>query len=156
MARKTYNITKSLRMVNGFYSIMHAMIVDEFEYRVYTAETPYVAGEFREVMKGVLAYFGMMESDIETYYDNYAQIVTITSPVYYLNYATSEIAAMGFYAIAEQQGYDVAQEVYRKLQEDCDLSKTYGEILKEIGLPSPFEEQTYIDMGTVFGLVKDN
>lgn len=150
MQKKTFNITKTLRMVNGFSSIVAAMLVDEFEYRVYTAETPYVAGEFRDVMAEVLFYFGINEKEIETYYDGYAQIVTILSPVYYLNYVTSEIASMGFYAIAEQQGYEVAQEVYRRLQEDCDITKPYGQILQDIGLSSPFVEQTYIDLGEVF------
>jgi oligoendopeptidase F len=148
MLRKTYNITKTMQAANDFSAILVSTLVDEFEYRVYTAETPYVAGEFRGVMQEVLAFFGIVGEDkLKSYYDEYTQIVTISSPVYYLNYATSGIASMSFFAIAEQQGYEVAQEVYRALQEDCDIYKPYGQILNDIGLSSPFEEQTFIDLG---------
>ena len=145
-----YDMSFYLRLANGFGSIVRATLVDEFEYRVYTAEEPIQAGEFKNVMKEVMTYFGMMTGNIADYYEGYTLMVVIKSPVYYLNYATSEIAAMGFYAIADIQGYEVAQEVYRALQEDCNIYKPYGQILKDIGLSSPFEEQTYIDLQTAF------
>ncbi len=145
-----YNMAFYLRLANGFGSIVRATLVDEFEYRVYTAETPIQAGEFKKVMQDTMQYFGMMVGNISDYYESYALRVVIGQPAYYLNYATSEIASMGFYAIANLQGYEVAQEVYRALQEDCDISKPYGQILKDIGLSSPFEEQTYKDLKASF------
>ena len=133
-------------------TVLYGMLVDEFEYRIYTAETPYTADQYRDVMKSVLNDFGISESAITTYYDNYVQIVTILSPVYYLNYVTSEIASCGFYLLCDQIGYEATQEVYRKLQEDVDLSMTYSEILADIGCYSPFEKETFLLIKDVFGL----
>lgn len=136
------------RLTSGFQSVVYSALVDAFEYAVYTAETPVKAGEFMDLMEEVARGFGIY-STWDKYY-NYALRVVISSPVYYMNYATSEIASMGFYSIAKIEGYEVAQEVYRALQEDCDISKPYGQILKDIGLNSPFEEQTYIDLQESF------
>lgn len=149
-SQMVYDMAFYLRLANGFSTILGATIVDEFEYRVYTAEEPIQVGEFEDLMEGVLEHLGMPKRLADDYYQGYVQRVTISSPVYYMNYATSEIASMGFYAIANLQGYEVAQEVYRALQEDCDISKPYGQILKDIGLSSPFEEQTYKDLKASF------
>ncbi|MBQ7373237.1 MAG: hypothetical protein IJW64_01570 [Clostridia bacterium] len=143
-----YNRLLFYRLASGFQTVVYSAFVDAFEYAVYTAKTPVKAGEFAQLMKDVARGFGIY-STWEKYYD-YALRVIISSPIYYMNYATSEIASMGFYAIAEQQGYAVAQEVYRRLQEDCNIYKPYGQILQDIGLNSPFEEQTYIDLQESF------
>ena len=148
-SQKVYEMISCLNLVNNFGAIVRSTVVDEFEYRVYTAEEPVQVGEFKEIMRDIFRDFGLREVYLDDYY-GYGQKVMIGSPVYYLNYATSGIAAMGFYAIADIQGYDVAQEVYRALQEDCDIYKPYGQILQDIGLSSPFEEQTYIDLQTSF------
>ena len=136
------------RLTVGFQTVVYSALVDAFEYAVYTAGTPVKAGEFMDLMEEVARGFGIY-STWDKYYD-YALRVVISSPVYYMNYATSEIASLGFYSIAKIEGYEVAQEVYRALQEDCDISKPYGQILKDIGLNSPFEEQTYIDLQESF------
>ena len=150
LGKPTYDIILSTRLYNGMETIIRGMLVDEFEYRVYTAETPYTADEYAGVMMEILTEFGFSENDFENYYTNYAQIVTILSPVYYLNYVTSELASIEFYLIAEDQGYEVAQEVYRKLQEDVDVTMPYAEILENIGLSGPFKEETYQLLGEVF------
>lgn len=137
-------------LYNALSLMIRGMIVDEFEYRVYTAETPYSASEYKDVMIGVLTDFGMSESALKTYYQNYAQIVTLLSPGYYLNYVTSSMVAISFYTVASEQGYEVAQEIYRKLQQDCDISMSYAEIVKSIGIPSPFEEEAYLMMIRTF------
>lgn len=137
--------------LNSAMSIMiRGMLIDEFEYRVYTAETPYKAGEYQDVFIDVLAEFGLDTSLVDAYYRRYTQLVIINSPCYYLNYVTSSMASIGFYTLAKTEGYEVAQEVYRKLQEDCDLSMSYAQILEEIGLPSPFEIEAYEMLAEVF------
>ena len=130
--------------------MVRGMLIDEFEYRVYTAETPYTADEYKEVFMSVLEDFGIDTSSTDGYYRGYTQLVIINSPCYYLNYVTSSMAAVGFYTLAQTEGYDVAQEVYRKLQEDCDLSMSYAQILESIGLPSPFEIESYQMLIDVF------
>ncbi len=144
-----HEVMYSLRLVNSMYIVLYASIVDEFEYRVYNAETPYVAGEFKGVLEGVLEDLGIGANKVDEFY-SYIQQVSLTSPVYYINYATSELTSIGFYTMAAEEGYEVAQEAYRKLQEDCDTSLPYAQIIAELGLRGPFEESTFRSIDQVF------
>ena len=144
-----HEVMYSLRLANSMYIVLYGIIVDEFEYRVYNAETPYFAGEYQAVLEGVLDDLGVGAGKVDEFY-SYVQQVTLTSPVYYLNYATSELTSIGFYTMAEEEGYEVAQEAYRKLQEDCDLSLSYAQIIASLGLRGPFEEATYKAIQKVF------
>lgn len=150
IGKSIFDIILSIRLYNSMESIIRGMLVDEFEYRVYTAETPYTADDYADIMRDILTEFGFRQTFFTDYYTNYAQIVTILSPVYYLNYVTSELASIEFYLIAEDQGYETAQEVYRKLQEDVDITMSYAEILENIGLSGPFKEETYQLLRDVF------
>ncbi|MBR2384383.1 MAG: hypothetical protein IKA99_02105 [Clostridia bacterium] len=135
---------------SAFNTMIRGMLIDEFEYRVYTAETPYTADQYKTVFTDVLAEFGFPANYITMYYKNYTQLVIINSPCYYLNYVTSSMASLGFYILAETEGYEYAQEVYRKLQEDCNTELPYGEIVESIGLPSPFAVESYEMLIDVF------
>ena len=149
--KDVHNVIRTYNLANSMNAVFLGMLVDEFEYRVYTAETPYTASQYRGLMEEILLEFGIM-NDTQSYYDGYVQRVVVLSPIYYLNYVTSGLASMGFYLVAEEQGYETAQEVYRKLQEDVDLSMTYSEILADIGCYSPFEKETFLLIKDVFGL----
>lgn len=147
---KIHNLLVYSNLSSALGVILRGMLVDEFEYRVYTAETPYTADQFEDVMVEALAAFGMPASYLKFYYQKYVQKVTILSPCYYLNYVTSAMASLGCYTLAANEGYEVAQEVYRKLQEDCDISMPYSQIVASIGLPSPFVEESYQMMVETF------
>ena len=149
--KDVHNVIRTYNLANSMNAVFLGMLVDEFEYRVYTAETPYTASQYRGLMEEILLEFGIM-NETQSYYDGYVQRVVVLSPIYYLNYVTSGLASMGFYLVAEEQGYETAQEVYRKLQEDVDLSMTYSEILADIGCYSPFEKETFLLIKDVFGL----
>ena len=145
-----YDLLVYNNLASAMSTMVRGMLIDEFEYRVYTAETPYTAEQYKDVFTSVLEDFGIRASYINIYYKNYAQLVIINSPCYYLNYVTSSMASLGFYTLAKAEGYEAAQEVYRKLQEDCDLSMSYAQIIKSIGLPSPFEIESYEMLIEVF------
>ena len=82
----------------------------------------------------------------------YTQRVVISHPGYYLNYATSELAAMGVYAIAQGKSYAQAQKAYTLLQEGVNRTADFATAISEATLLSPFEEQTYIDLKSVFAV----
>ncbi len=150
ISAKVYDYLLYENLNNAMITMLRGMLIDEFEYRVYTAETPYTADQYKDVFISVLEEFGLDASAVDAYYKRYTQYVIINSPCYYLNYVTSSMASVGFYTLAKTEGYEVAQEVYRKLQEDCDLSMSYAQILDSIGLPSPFEIEAYEMLLEVF------
>ena len=80
----------------------------------------------------------------------YWKLVAIGSPVYYISYATSQIASINLYMQAELNGYEYAQEVYRKLQEEGSSEQGFVEVILNSGLSDPFNEETYKQMVEVF------
>ena len=136
------NLAEALQMV------VIATAIDEFEQKIYSGN--YLPTEYEAVMAEVHASYNMEDiyslSDMQWYW----KMVTTTSAVYYISYATSQIASINLYVVAEQYGYEYAQEVYRKLQEEGSSEQGFVEVILNSGLPNPFLEQTYIDMMEVF------
>lgn len=142
------------RALNGLGTVILCTVVDHFEEIVYTAETPIQAEAYETVMDSVCAqYEGLEEALAESMRYSpfeYVQRVALPHPVYYLNYATSEIASMGLYALAQEKDYEQAQDVYTLLQEGIDAEANFTTAITEAGLLSPFAEQTYVDLRKVF------
>lgn len=63
------------------------------------------------------------------------------SPFYYIDYCFAQFTALQFLALS-QQDYKAAFEKYIKFL-DFGGTKTYVELLKECGLASPFEEESF-------------
>lgn len=140
------------KALDGLLTIIYSTVVDHFEELVYTAETPIKADGYQAVMASVCAQYKDIEETLGTIAKytpfEYAQHVTITSPVYYLNYATSGIASMGFYVIAQQEGYASAQAAFTLLQEGVAIDADFLTAIKAAGLPSPLVAKTYTDLRT--------
>ena len=64
------------------------------------------------------------------------------SPVYYVSYAVSSMAAMNLFPIARENSAD-AMEIYCSLVELEDYDDGFLTIIEEAGLPGPFEENVY-------------
>ncbi len=150
------NVYKALcleKAVNGLTTVIYSTLVDHFEELVYTAETSVKTTEYANVMATVCAqYKGLekvMENLVYTPFE-YAQHVTLTSPGYYLSYATSQIASMGVYVLAEEQGYEKAAKAYVALQEIEDISLAFAEAIEKAGLPGPFTQSTYEKIKNTF------
>ena len=126
--------------VNQFVAeALAAIILDEFEETVYSATTPYQPSDYKNIMTSILQKYNM-PSFFDNLYQIYIQKIYIVSPCYYLNYATSKATSIGFYLIAETEGYAVAQEKYRKLQEDCNPDDSFVTIIQSINAINPFVE----------------
>ncbi len=128
-------------------TVVVSTIVDEFEAYVYAnldtilAEGIDLDDVMAEVCEGYggVDFLGSYLTDIESYW----RYVTIESPVYYISYAISGVAALEFYELAERD-FDAALTAYCELIENVDLSKTYFELLSEKGFYTPFEDDPYL------------
>lgn len=146
-----YELIVTYRLYTGLSTVVISAMVDEFEQAVYTASTPVTDFEalVRELIEEYCGWDFFCSISGYTPYE-YVQLVTTQSPVYYLNYSTSEIASLSFYLMASEN-YANAQEVYRKLQEAATRGKPLSFTANEIGLLSPFEESTYVKIQETFG-----
>ncbi len=141
---KVYEALYSYQLYQSLRTVIYATIVDDYEERIYTAEEPYLPEDYSGVMDEVLSdYPGLENLNIVTPFFEYAQHVTIPQAVYYISYATSEIAAEGFYIIAKEEGYQRAQDIYTVLQEEAELGVPFRDTLDEVSLYSPFVRETY-------------
>ncbi|MBR2633948.1 MAG: hypothetical protein IKD31_00020 [Clostridia bacterium] len=140
------------RLQNGLLTVVMSTVVDEFEERVYTAAeggaTPMLRNILSDVWEGVEAESGIRlhRSD----FDAYVQQVTMESPVYYLSYAVSEIAAMSLYAEAQTNGYEAAQAIYTELCLEADPALSCREALEAAGLPNPLLWDTMAKIGDAY------
>ena len=131
------------RLDYGLSTIVVCTVVDEFEELVYRQNALHSPEEFRAILYRVLDEYETIDGvmDYEDFYI-YTQYVTMESPVYYLSYATSELVSMLFYTIAEEQGYEEAQEIYINLCLETPIGEVFFDTLMDVGLPNPFETDT--------------
>ena len=134
-------------------AIVLSTAVDEFEEAVYTgkADLQNLDTEMESIGKsygGVAFLEEFTEAgDLGLYWRN----VVVSSPVYYLSYAVSGVAAMALYLEAEAD-YPKAQSMYRALVEESYSYESYTELLAAVGLSSPFEAEVY---GSLLNLFAD-
>ena len=131
------------RLDYGLSNIVACTIVDAFEELVYQQNALKSPEDFRTVLYSVLNEYENIDyiMDYEDFYI-YAQYVTMESPVYYLSYAASELVSMLFYTIAEEQGYEAAQDIYIDLCLETPIGEIFFDTLMDVGLPNPFETDT--------------
>lgn len=131
------------RLDYGLSNIVACTVVDAFEELVYRQNALKSPEDFRTVLYSVLIEYENIDyiMDYEDFYI-YAQYVTMESPVYYLSYATSELVSMLFYTIAEEQGYEAAQDIYIDLCLETPIGEVFFDTLMDVGLPNPFETDT--------------
>ena len=141
-----YGTIENYNVYNNVAMIIICAIIDDFEQRVYSLESVegYTYNDFKEIMNEVCGVYGgttYISSNITNIHD-YWSVVCPNSPVYYISYATSSIAAMSIYAIAEEDEA-AAREVYRKLIEEIEEDDGFKEALNKIGLIDPFKEEAF-------------
>lgn len=142
------------RLYSGLLSIVYAAMVDEFEDIVYRAQEAFSKEDLVALVATLADKYGGEEflSAMSSYTPyQYVQYVSFSSPVYYLNYATSEIVSISLYLEA-QEGYGQAQALYRALQGDADVTKGFVENIEAMGFLSPFEETLYEELCVLFGV----
>lgn len=133
--------------------IVQATLVDDFEERVYTTPdiASYTTEDFDGIVAEVLADYGIDASD-EYMHECVAWLwrnIGVSSPVYYLSYATSAMASLNIYGQSVED-YDAAVEAYRKIQEEVDEEHTFMVTLENADIPSVFEEEAYLILSDIF------
>lgn len=135
------------QMVSVIGEIIAYVMIDEFEQQVYTHEN---AGEltlrqYNKLMENVAKSYGGIDYISENVMDiqMYWKYVVLESPVYYISYAVSAVAAVNLFAIAEEDE-NKAREIYCKLLEEPVEDGGFLENISSAGLAGPFEESVYI------------
>ena len=153
-------------LFNNLAIVMLATAVDEFEYCVYAGkdlngnDKQYTARDYDKLFTSIMQEYGI-DKTLVTYYWRY---VVIEAPCYYISYAMSALPCIELLAIAETDGFEVAQGKYLKFftfTDDPDnveidemgdkvITIGYGDTLKYAGLDSVFEETMYTKINSYF------
>ena len=149
---QVYDVVEGYQLVNAYYIIIMATIIDEYEQRVYALDSVegFTSADFDAIMEDVCKQYGGAVYVQSTYADpfNYWRQVCITSPVYYISYAVSSVAALEIAALVEEDK-DAAYTAYTNLVEGITYEDGFLGALEKAGLTTPFEEETYINLAPI-------
>ena len=149
MTAEAFDVIYSYQLLNACYIIVMASIIDEFEQRVYALDSDvvatYTSADFDAIMEDVCKPYGgavYVSSELADPFNFWRQVTT-TSPVYYISYAVSAVAALEINALVNTDK-EAAYQAYTTLAEDVTNEDGFIHALEIAGLSSPFEEETYI------------
>ena len=144
-----YEVLEAYKIYAFLYNIVQASLMDQFEEIVYSSASGdgYTMEEYDQIGYEVVRSFGIAEDDplMYTLMQMLWRLVGINSPVYYLSYGTSAMAALSLYS-QSLEDYDAAVEAYRILLEECEEEAGFEEMLDKAGIASVFEEDVYIQL----------
>jgi len=173
-----YKVIVLDQLFSTLSTITHACSIDEFECICYTgeytgtntviqeivADGKVTADEYDDLYTAICDPYGLNK----LYYPTYWRYVVIEAPMYYISYAMSAIPSVQIYAVAMDEGYAKGVETYLNLftftddEANCTIdgegdkvvNLNYEETLEYIGLSSPFEEETYVQLKNIFNETK--
>ncbi len=141
-----YECYVEYKLVNSVAGIVLYVMIDEFEELVYTHED---AGDlslrqYDEMMETVAQSYGGIDYITENIADiqSYWKYVVLESPVYYISYGVSGMAAIDLFIVAEED-MEEACEIYCKLIEEPLTDEGFLENITYAGLSGPFDEGLY-------------
>lgn len=146
LTEDVYNAYVSYKVYEVIASTMVQLAVDAFEKSVYSQENIESLSEedFELLMEEVAMPYGGMEffNEYVTDLQSYWKMVVVESPVYYVSYAVSSMAALNLFPIAREDAQE-AMEIYSDLIELEDYDDGFQAIIANAGLPGPFQEDVY-------------
>ena len=123
------------------YSVIDGCLYDEFQTAVFSADHEMTAQEVNQLFRRLSEEYGYVYYDTETEAYDWVDVPhTFSSPMYYVSYGTSALAALDIWTISledRQAGIDKYMELTT-----YGLTTTYCELLEKCGLKSIFEEGT--------------
>ncbi len=123
------------------YSVIDGCLYDEFQNAVFAADHDMTEGEVNQLFRRLSEEYGYVYYDTEDAAYDWVDVPhTFSSPMYYVSYGTSALAALDIWTIAQedrQAGIDKYMELTT-----YGLTTTYCELLEKCGLKSIFEEET--------------
>ena len=150
---KVYAVIRDYKMYMDMCTILVSFMVDDFEERIYTTDVSgYTREDFDAVADAVCQAYGGADfvNNYLTDFQSYWRLVVMESPVYYVSYAMSDVAALNLYTIASQDAQK-AYEIYGHLLKDVDLDLGFQENLKQVGLSGPFDSEVYEAISRMYG-----
>lgn len=148
-----YAVIRDYKMYMDMCTILVSFMVDDFEERIYTTDVSgYTREDFDAVADAVCQAYGGADfvNNYLTDFQSYWRLVVMESPVYYVSYAMSDVAALNLYTIASQDT-EKAYEIYGHLLKDVDLNLGFQENLKKVGLSGPFDSEVYEAVAKMYG-----
>lgn len=148
-----YAVIRDYKMYMDMCTILVSFMVDDFEERIYTTDVSgYTREDFDAVADAVCQAYGGADfvNNYLTDFQSYWRLVVMESPVYYVSYAMSDVAALNLYTIASQDT-EKAYEIYGHLLKDVDLDLGFQENLKKVGLSGPFDSEVYQAIAKMYG-----
>jgi oligoendopeptidase F len=146
MSEELYRALVEYKLSSDIGYIMCFVMIDEFEEKVYSQDN---AGnlsleEYDAIMAEIAEAYGGVDFIQENILDiqSYWKQVVLESPVYYVSYAVSGIAAINLYTMA-QQDETAARESLRKLMEEPVEDEGFLVNIQNAGLSGPFDEEVY-------------
>jgi len=129
-------------------SIIIGTVLDHFEQTIYTdlSSANYKKEDFERILKEKIFPKYSLSTEMEELLLSNWEEVCITTPGYYISYATSAVAALSLYEMAVED-YEAATEAYRKTVEEPDAEQMFLGTLKNAGIASPFEETSFAAIG---------
>lgn len=152
MDPQVYAAMCNYKLFNDLATLQICVLVDEFEQRIYAEPNldRFTAADFNRVMTEVCSHYGGEEyisywlTDIQSYWRD----VVMESPVYYISYAVSAVAAMNLYTLYLQDP-EQAVQTYRLLIEN-EAEAGFLQTIEAAGLPGPFDESFYADVAKMY------
>ncbi len=135
-----------------FWSVTMGCIFDEFQREIYTSPESYTTADdinalFDRLLEEYNAdwYATLYESQMNNGYDFtywWAEVShTFQSPFYYISYAVSALPALTIYEDSKTERAAAIAE-YNYIQQYGNGTYTFGELLNNAGVASPFTEST--------------
>lgn len=123
------------------YSVIDGCLYDEFQNAVFAADHDMTEEEVNQLFRRLSEEYGYVYYDTEDAAYDWVDVPhTFSSPMYYVSYGTSALAALDIWTIA-QEDRQAGINKYMELT-TYGLTTTYCELLEKCGLKSIFEEET--------------
>ncbi len=143
---EVYQAIAEYQLLTSIGNIISYCIIDGFEQMVYSSDSAgnMTLQEYEVLMASVSEDYGGIQWLTENIMDIqlYWKYVVLESPVYYISYAVSGIAAIDLFTIAEED-FQSASEIYIKLIEQPQEGEAFLGNIRWAGLAGPFEETVY-------------
>ena len=154
MSPRAHQTLADYRMSADSRRILCFVMIDQFEQQVYSHPNAgsLTQEKYDAIMEQIALDYGGIEqineyiTDIQAYWKR----VVLESPVYYISYAVSGVAALELYTIAENDS-DLAWQTYRKLMEEPVEGEGFLTNISAAGLRGPFDEAVYAQIHSRYG-----
>ncbi len=143
--KKCANIVTLATLYSMLASVTEGCLYDEFQNEVYAYPGEITAEECNRIFRRLADEYGHEYlGDDDEAYDWVSVSHTFQSPMYYISYATSALAALDIFALSVKDRKK-AVDLYMELT-TYGLSTSFCTLLDEVGLPDIFEESTIVNI----------